>query len=583
MNKIKPLFSLGFFLFVLIPTYCQTNTFPSTGSVGVGTLTPHVSSVAEIVSTTKGLLIPRMTIAQRNLIATPATGLLIYQTNSTPGFYFYSGTVWALISNGKANSSLNNLSATTAINSSLLPGITNSINLGSTTKMWKDIYANGNVGIGTSTPLRKLDVNGDAMINGVVIGLGAGSDPYNTVVGNGALFSNTAGSQNTANGYQALYYNTSGEANTANGFWSLYYNTTGISNTAVGKVSLWSNTTGDYNTAVGTQALTYNIGGTNNTAVGTQSLLTNSSGYSNTAIGMEALFYNSTGNYNTANGYQAMVNNTTGMSNSANGDSALYSNSSGYFNTANGAQALSSNSTGSYNTANGYKSLNGISTGNYNTAVGYGTEVTSGSLTNTMALGNGAIVNASDKVVIGNTATLTIGGYAGWTTYPSDSHFKKNIKENVPGLNFIMKLRPVTYNIDINAIDARLHPKDKNKFEIEKPSENTKNKIAYTGFIAQEVEKSAKEIGYNFSGVDVPKNDKDFYGLRYAEFVVPLVKAVQELSSENARLLVGQGKLKMENEKQATTNISQQKQIDALKDAVIKLISQQKCVSITNR
>jgi len=47
------------------------------------------------------------------------------------------------------------------------------------------------------------------------------------------------------------------------------------------------------------------------------------------------------------------------------------------------------------------------------------------------------------------------------------------------------------------------------------------------------VEEAAKELGYDFSGVDAPKNDKDFYGLRYAEFVVPLVKAVQELNAEN--------------------------------------------------
>ena len=53
-------------------------------------------------------------------------------------------------------------------------------------------------------------------------------------------------------------------------------------------------------------------------------------------------------------------------------------------------------------------------------------------------------------------------------------------------------------------------------------------KIVYTGFIAQEVEKAANEVGFNFSGVDAPKNENDFYGLRYAEFVVPLVKAVQE-------------------------------------------------------
>jgi hypothetical protein len=55
-----------------------------------------------------------------------------------------------------------------------------------------------------------------------------------------------------------------------------------------------------------------------------------------------------------------------------------------------------------------------------------------------------------------------------------------------------------------------------------------KSQIVYTGFVAQEVEKAANEVGFNFSGVDAPKNENDFYGLRYAEFVVPLVKAVQE-------------------------------------------------------
>ena len=55
-----------------------------------------------------------------------------------------------------------------------------------------------------------------------------------------------------------------------------------------------------------------------------------------------------------------------------------------------------------------------------------------------------------------------------------------------------------------------------------------KSVIRYTGFLAQEVETAAKSSGFDFSGVDAPKNDQDLYGLRYSEFVVPLVKAVQE-------------------------------------------------------
>ena len=51
---------------------------------------------------------------------------------------------------------------------------------------------------------------------------------------------------------------------------------------------------------------------------------------------------------------------------------------------------------------------------------------------------------------------------------------------------------------------------------------------SYTGFIAQEVEAAANETGFNFSGIIKPANEKSEYRLSYAEFVVPLVKAVQE-------------------------------------------------------
>jgi len=59
-----------------------------------------------------------------------------------------------------------------------------------------------------------------------------------------------------------------------------------------------------------------------------------------------------------------------------------------------------------------------------------------------------------------------------------------------------------------------------------------KSAITYTGFVAQDVEKAADSVGFTFSGVDKPKDaNQGFYGLRYGDFVVPLVKAVQELSA----------------------------------------------------
>ena len=52
------------------------------------------SAMLDVVSTSKGMLIPRMTEAQKLAIVSPATGLLIYQTNNTSGFWYFNGVVW---------------------------------------------------------------------------------------------------------------------------------------------------------------------------------------------------------------------------------------------------------------------------------------------------------------------------------------------------------------------------------------------------------------------------------------------------------------------------------------------------------
>jgi hypothetical protein len=83
------------------PMYFSTNndlpqmTLLQNGNVGIGTTTPDASSALHIKSTTKGLLIPRMTAAQRNAISAAATGLMIYQTDGTVGFYYYNGSSWS--------------------------------------------------------------------------------------------------------------------------------------------------------------------------------------------------------------------------------------------------------------------------------------------------------------------------------------------------------------------------------------------------------------------------------------------------------------------------------------------------------
>jgi hypothetical protein len=83
-------------------------TSVSMAQVGIGTNTPAPSAQLDVTSTEKGFLPPRMTSAQRDLIASPATGLLIFQTDNTAGYYFYDGTAWVGL--GTAGSSSNNSS-----------------------------------------------------------------------------------------------------------------------------------------------------------------------------------------------------------------------------------------------------------------------------------------------------------------------------------------------------------------------------------------------------------------------------------------------------------------------------------------
>ncbi|HAI19772.1 MAG TPA: hypothetical protein DCM10_18160, partial [Xanthomarina gelatinilytica] len=61
--------------------------------VGIGTLTPNASAMLDVESTTKGLLTPRMTSAERTAISNPANGLLVYDTTEN-AFYFYKSATW---------------------------------------------------------------------------------------------------------------------------------------------------------------------------------------------------------------------------------------------------------------------------------------------------------------------------------------------------------------------------------------------------------------------------------------------------------------------------------------------------------
>lgn len=293
--------------------------------------------------------------------------------------------------------------------------------------------------------------------------------------------------------------------NSGFGFQSLFNLTSGLANCAFGTGSLRSITTGGSNISIGYHALRDNVSGSSNIAIGYQSM-TNSTVSNNVAIGNYTLKA-ATSEYNTAIGNAALGENTTGSSNVGIGHIALYSNTTGYDNTGLGRAALYTNINGNYNTAIG-RSANYLMNGN----------------SNTTAIGNLASTAASNRVRIGNSNVTQIAGQVSWTA-ASDGRIKTDVQENVPGLTFIAKLRPVTYRFNSRAQNEILGIKDESA---DYPGKYDIDNIVQTGFIAQEVEQAAKQSGFDFSGVSRPANEKDIYGLRYADFVVPIVKAVQE-------------------------------------------------------
>ncbi len=97
--------SLKLTLIVLVMGLLNSEVYSQTDNVGIGTTTPNNSAVLDLTSTTKGFLAPRMTQAQRTAIATPANGLVVYQTDNSAGFYYYNGTTWIYGLNGSGASS----------------------------------------------------------------------------------------------------------------------------------------------------------------------------------------------------------------------------------------------------------------------------------------------------------------------------------------------------------------------------------------------------------------------------------------------------------------------------------------------
>lgn len=463
-------FKFGWLLFALF--FCNS-LLAQNVAINADGSKPNANAMLDIKSANKGLLIPRMTTDARLRIE-PTQGLMVYDVN-TNSFWYNTGKNWQSIA---ATSEALAVDPSTAWMVTGNAGTVDGTNfIGTTDNVPFNVRVNN-----------QRSGRIDHLLDNTFWGYKSGNAA-------------PTGKNNTGIGSQALLQTTTGFDNTAVGSLAMLYNTVGFSNTALGRFALQNNSRGNYNTALGQSALIGNTTGSENVAVGVGALFSNNASNGNTAVGTNSQFFGG-GSQNTSVGLYSMGAYTTGNNNSALG---AY---------ANPTISLGNNN----NTAVGHSAINWE--GSNSTALGSSAS-THGN--NSMALGSGAVSNAANKVRIGNAAVTVIEGQVPFT-FPSDGRFKFGVQEDVKGLDFILQLRPVTYNFDTKRFDEQVGQKTTASDE----AYATATSIRRTGFIAQEVEQAAIKSGYDFSGVIRPRNAQEHYSLSYDAFVVPLVKAVQE-------------------------------------------------------
>ncbi|MBK8785278.1 MAG: hypothetical protein IPN43_01995 [Chitinophagaceae bacterium] len=324
-----------FFVFFSVLFFSNANA--QSLAINTDGSTANASSILDVKSTAKGMLIPRMNKTERNAIGLPATGLIVFvNAPDTVGFSYYNGSSWIWIASG---------------------------NYATDTTAWK-LTGNSN-----ATSQTFLGTTNDTALRFRIRNIASGIID--------------SASQNTALGYEALKIitNTAGTANTVFGFGAGKSLTTGYSNVTMGRNALSATNTSSQNIAIGDSAMGNAIRSFGNTAVGYQSLknLDGRSLYSfNTAIGF-ASQNAATGNtdptvssLNTSVGGYSMADNVTGKNNVAIGVSALRFNDSSSRNTAVGQNALAYHKRNgdSYNVAVGTSALERDIVGVWNTVAG---------------------------------------------------------------------------------------------------------------------------------------------------------------------------------------------------------------------
>ena len=249
-------------------------------------------------------------------------------------------------------------------------------------------------------------------------------------------------------------------------------------------------------------------------------------GSNNTILGSGAGGVMTTASYNTLVGRVAGNSISTGNRNTIMGFDAGTSVTTGVENTLIGTDAGDEITTGNYNTCVGNNSGNDITNGYHNVAIGHATDTNN--VDRSITIGSDLQSKGTDYITLGRDAVGKVynqySSNASWSR-DSDERLKKDILTNTDcGLNFINDLRTVTYKWKAPSEV----PSNMPNYDPEITEPKCDNKMY--GFIAQEVKAVLDKHNItDFNGWVWP--DDGVQGVSYEMFVMPLVKAVQELSA----------------------------------------------------
>ena len=343
----------------------------------------------------------------------------------------------------------------------------------------------------------------------VIIGSGAGSGVLTDDADGCVLIGNNAGTDLTEGDHAVLIGYHAGQSLTVtDGNTMIGYN--------AGVYTAGTGTNAQNNTFVGDEAGKFNTTGKNSTFIGALSgngvTGTRTTGDSHTCLG-----------YKSGNIIQGAAN----------------------YNTYIGVKAGEVSTTASSNTCLGYLAGNSITTGNKNICIGRDSDVTA-TVSNQIAIGYQAAVTAQYGIAIGDQvsaagndcvigksgATITVDfDVDGTWSQTSDIRKKRNINDDTLGLSFINNLKTKTFQWR----PAEEHPEEWGHFTINENGEKIYNEMntetIMHGLIAQDVKEALEKENCNtFGGWNV--DDKGQQQISKAMFVIPLIKAVQELSAQ---------------------------------------------------